>query len=93
MSCCWPCSACWLGEGLQEVNGVKNALSLLINTVALVAFALFGPVQSSAVVVMALARLTGYGGALVARRLNATALRATVVVFGTVVALVLLVRG
>ena len=83
-----------LPESMQETNGLKNALSLLINTVALIAFALFGPVNWLAVLIMAVASLAGgIGGAHVAKRLNAKVLRATVVVFGVAVAIWLLVQG
>jgi uncharacterized membrane protein YfcA len=83
-----------LRDGLGELNGIKNALSLLINTVALVAFALFGPVEWAAVLVMAVASLVGgYCGALVARRIAPGVLRASVLVFGVVVAGWLLVHG
>jgi uncharacterized membrane protein YfcA len=84
----------FLSERLQQVNAVKNVLSLIINTVALVAFGLFGPVAWSAVLVVALASLVGgFGGARLARRIPAGALRVAVVVYGVVIAVVLLVRG
>jgi len=55
-------------------------------------FALFGPVAWAAAAIMAVASLAGgQGGVRVARRLSATALRWVVVVFGTAVAVVLLV--
>lgn len=83
-----------MNDTLAELNGVKNALSLFINTVALLAFALFGPVQWPAVLIMAVASLAGgYAGALVARRVPSAVLRVGVVVLGVVVAVVLLVRG
>ena len=83
----------FLDERLQRVNALKNVLSLVINTVALVAFGLFGPVAWSAVLVVALASLVGgYAGARVARRIPAGLLRAGVVVYGVVVAVALL-RG
>ena len=83
-----------LHDRLQRINALKNVLSLVINTVALVAFGIFGPVAWDAVVVIALASLLGgYGGARVARRIPATALRVTVVLYGVTVAVVLLVRG
>ena len=82
-----------LHERLQRVNALKNVLSLVINAVALVAFAAFGPVAWDAVLVIALASLLGgYSGARLARRIPAPVLRATVVVYGVVVAVVLLVR-
>lgn len=82
-----------LEDDLQRLNGLKTALSLLINTVALVAFALSGPVDWLAVAIVGPASLAGgYAGARVARRLSPSALRGTVVVFGFVVAVWLLVR-
>ena len=84
----------FLHERLQRVNAFKNVLSLVINAVALVAFGLFGPVAWDAVAVVAAASLAGgYFGARVARRIPATVLRTSVVIYGVVVAVVLLVRG
>lgn len=81
----------FLSDDLQRVNGLKNALSLLINTVALLAFALFGPVVWNAVAVMAVASLVGgYAGARIARRLDETVLRIAVVTFGVAVGIRLL---
>jgi uncharacterized membrane protein YfcA len=83
--------AVFLTDHLQRVNALKNVLSLLVNTVALIAFGLFGPVDWIAVAVIAPACLLGgYAGARVARRLNATLLRAAVVVFGVVVGIALI---
>jgi uncharacterized membrane protein YfcA len=83
----------FLTADLQRTNALKSALTLLINLVAMVAFALFGPVQWVAVAIVAPASLVGgWVGAQVARRLPANLLRATVAAFGFAVALVLLVR-
>ena len=83
----------FLVERLQRVNALKNVLSLVINTVALLAFGLFGPVAWDAVLVVAIASLIGgYLGARVARRIPAKVLRALVVAYGVVVAVALL-RG
>jgi uncharacterized protein len=80
-----------VGDSLQRVNALRSALSLVINTVALVAFAVYGPVDWTAVAVAAPGALAGgYLGARVARRLSATALRWTVVVFGAAVGFALL---
>lgn len=80
-----------LDASLQRINGLKNALSLTVNTVALVFFAGFGPVRWLPVVIMAVTSLVGgYAGARVARRLPAVALRCAIVVFGMVVGLKLL---
>jgi uncharacterized membrane protein YfcA len=78
---------------LQRVNGIKNALSTTINTVAMLAFAVLGPVDWVSVLIMAGASLIGgVAGARVAKRLPSRALRAFVIVFGVVVGAVLLLR-
>jgi uncharacterized membrane protein YfcA len=83
----------FLASDLQRTNALKSALTLVINLVAMIAFALFGPVQWVAVAIVAPASLVGgWAGAQVARRLPANILRATVATFGFVVAAVLLVR-
>ena len=84
----------FLAEGLPQVNALKNVLSLVVNTVALVAFGVFGPVAWGAALVVAVAALVGgYAGARVAARLPAPLLRWGVVVYGVVIAVVLLVQG
>ena len=84
----------FLPGDLQELNALKNALSLSINTVALVAFALFGPVQWVAVLVMAIASLAGgYGGALVARRLPTVVTRRVVILIGLLVTVKLFISS
>lgn len=81
-------------DTLQRHNGVKVLLSLVINTVALAVFAVFGPVHWTAVLVMAAASLAGgYLGGGVARRLPPTVLRAGIVGFGLVAAALLILRG
>lgn len=80
----------FVADDLQRLNGLKSALSLVINAVALVAFAAFGPVDWSSVAVLAPAALVGgYLGAKAARRLHPQRLRAVVVVFGLVVGVAL----
>jgi uncharacterized protein len=75
--------AVFLAGDLQRVNALRGVLSLLVNTVALVAFALFGPVDWLLVAVCApLCLLGGYLGARVARRMPVQALRLVIVVFG-----------
>jgi uncharacterized membrane protein YfcA len=75
------------------VNAVRAVLSLVINTVAFAAFALFGPVRWYAVAVMAVASLAGgFLGARVARRLSPAVLRAVIVTFGFGVAVALAVH-
>lgn len=82
----------FLSEGLQRVNALKSALTLVINVVAMVAFALFGPVQWVAVAIVAPMSLAGgWVGAWFARRLKPSVLRWSVAAFGVVVAVVLAV--
>ena len=82
----------FLPDDMQRLNALKGLLSLVISAVAVVYFALFGPVAWAAAAVMAVTSLAGgQGGVRVARRLSAAALRWVVVAFGTAVALVLLV--
>lgn len=83
----------FVADHLQRLNGLKAATSLLVNTVALVAFALFGPVHWLSVAVVAPASLAGgYAGGRMARRLPPDALRYTVVAFGVAVAVWLFLR-
>ncbi len=80
-------------DSLQRLNGLKQVLSIVINSVALVAYSLFGPVAWTAVAIMAVASLAGgrLGGGF-ARQLNPVLLRVLVVAFGVTVGCVLLVR-
>jgi len=80
-------------DSLQRLNGLKQVLSIVINSVALVAYSLFGPVVWTAVAVMAVASLAGgrLGGGF-ARKLNPVVLRVVVVGFGVTVSCVLLAR-
>ncbi|MCO5996911.1 sulfite exporter TauE/SafE family protein [Actinoallomurus rhizosphaericola] len=80
-------------DHLQRLNAVRAVLSLVINTVALIAFALFGPVRWPAVGIMAVTSLAGgFLGARVARRMSPGVLRAVVVTFGLGVAVALALR-
>ena len=83
----------FVGDSLQRLNGLKSLLSVVINAVAVVAFARFGPVVWSVVAVMAIASLVGgrVGGG-VARSLRPNVLRAIIVTFGVVVAIRLFTR-
>lgn len=84
----------FLGDQLSRINALKNVLSFAINAVALVAFALFGPVEWPAVAVVAVSSLLGgYLGARVARRVGAPLLRALVVAYGVVVAVIMLAQS
>jgi uncharacterized membrane protein YfcA len=68
---------------LGRLNALKTYLQLLINSVALIGFAAFGPVGWLAAAVVAPASfLGGIGGAKVAQRLDPRLLRVAVVLFG-----------
>jgi uncharacterized protein len=81
-------------EPLRRLNAIKALLSLVVSTVTVVAFGVFGPVDWVAVAVIAPAALAGgYLGAKLARRIDDELLRRLVVVFGIVVAVLLYVRS
>jgi uncharacterized membrane protein YfcA len=83
-----------LGEPLQRLNAIKGVLSLLVSAVAAGVFALLAPVAWGAAAIMAVTTYAGgQAGVLVARRLEATLLRAVALVFGVGVALWLLAWG
>ena len=83
----------FLPEGLHRLNALRSALVLVVNTIALVLFALFGPVAWDAAAVMAVASLAGgWAGASISQRVNATALRASVVAIAVAAAALMLAR-
>ncbi|MEU1389513.1 MULTISPECIES: sulfite exporter TauE/SafE family protein [unclassified Nonomuraea] len=83
----------FLRDDLHRVNAVRAALSLVVSTVSVVAFALFGPVEWQAVAVVAPASLAGgFLGTRVARLMPPNVLRGVVVTFGLGVAAVLALR-
>ncbi len=80
-----------LPDDIQHSNALKVTLSLLINGVAVVYFAVFGPVEWAPAAIMAVgATAGGYLGVGVARRLGRTWLRVAVIAYGVIVALILL---
>ena len=73
----------FIRDDLQRLNALKGVMSLIINVVAAVYFALFGPVSWIAVLVMLPASaLGGFAGVALARRLHPAVLRTLVVAFG-----------
>jgi hypothetical protein len=80
-------------DSLQRLNGLKQVLSVVINSVAVVAYGLFGPVAWTAVAIMAVTSLAGgrLGGGF-ARRLSPVLLRVLVLGFGVTVGCILLAR-
>ena len=77
----------FLHDNLHRVNAVRATLSLVISSVSVVAFSVFGPVQWQAVAVIAPASLAGgFLGTRVARLMPPAVLRGVVVAFGLGVA-------
>lgn len=82
-----------LPDRLVRINGLRSVLALLVNTVALLVFAVRAPVVWPAAGLMAVASLVGgWTGARVAQRIPAVALRVVVITLGLVSALALLLR-
>jgi uncharacterized membrane protein YfcA len=82
----------FVGSGLRGLNAMKAALTLLVNSVALVAFVGFGPVTWWAVAAGAPAAVVGgVAGARLADRVDIALLRRTVVVLGLAAGIALLV--
>jgi hypothetical protein len=78
----------FIRDDLQSINALKGMLSLIINVVAAVYFAFFGPVSWIAVLVMVpTSAVGGFIGVSLARRLHPVVLRTVVVVFGVAFAL------
>ena len=83
----------FVADTLQRLNALKGLLSLLINVLGAVYFAIFANVVWVAVAVMAVASLLGGRvGVALARRLDDRLLRWLVVAFGVAVAVRLLLR-
>ena len=79
-------------DHLQRLNALKSVLQFAINLVAVVIFAIWGPVQWSVVLVMAPLTLAGgWIGSHVGRRLHPNHLRRFVGVYGIACALTLVV--
>jgi uncharacterized membrane protein YfcA len=83
----------FLAASAQHVNALKNAMSVVVNTAALVAFAAFGPVAWEAVAVVGPASLAGGAlGSWAAKRVSAPTLRRAVIIFGVGAGIRLLLR-
>jgi uncharacterized membrane protein YfcA len=83
-----------LAVPLRETNALKSIVSLIVGTVSLIAFAIFGPVHWTEVAITAPTALIGgvLGGRLAAS-VNERALRIAIVVFGLGVGAWLAVRA
>jgi uncharacterized protein len=81
-----------VGGDLRNLNATKTVLSLLVNTVALVAFVGFAPVDWAAVAVGGPASFVGaVAGARASTRVHPEMLRWGIVVYATVAGLIMLV--
>jgi hypothetical protein len=79
----------WGMRDLDLMNGLKNELSFVLSIVSVATFATAGIVAwPQALVMMAAATVGGYAGAPLARMLPRSAIRAVVVVVGTVMSAV-----
>jgi hypothetical protein len=78
----------FIRDDLQRLNALKGMMALIINVVAAIYFALFGPVSWTAVLVMLpTSAVGGFAGVALARRMHPTVLRTIVVAFGVAFAL------
>lgn len=78
----------FIRDDLQRLNALKGMLSLIINVVAAIYFAFFGPVSWLAVLVMVpTSAAGGFIGVALARRLSPAVLRGVVVVLGVAFAI------
>jgi uncharacterized membrane protein YfcA len=83
----------FLHDNLHRVNAVRAVLSLVVSSVSVVAFSLYGPVNWRAVAVIAPASLAGgLLGTRLARLMPPKVLRGVVVAFGLGVAAALALR-
>jgi uncharacterized membrane protein YfcA len=83
-----------LDATLARVSAIKNVLSAAVGLTTVAVFAIFGPVNWAAVAVVAPATLIGgYAGARLVRRLPPAVLKAVIVIFGTAIGLLLLLRA
>jgi uncharacterized membrane protein YfcA len=78
-------------DDLQRLNGLKNLIATVINTVAAIIFIIVAPVAWLPVVLLSIGSVIGGQlGALVGRRLSPFALRAAIIAIGLTVAVKLL---
>ncbi|MBX6356890.1 MAG: sulfite exporter TauE/SafE family protein [Micromonosporaceae bacterium] len=83
-----------LVETMARISALKNVISAVVGLTTVVAFGVFGPVNWAGVGILAPATVVGgYLGARLARRLPSAVLRMVIVVFGTVIGAILMVRA
>lgn len=82
-----------MSESLQRLNGVKNALSAVVNIVAGVIYAFIAPVSWPVVALLAVgSTIGGQIGAKIGRRLSPKVLRGLIVVIGLAAMVQLLLK-
>ena len=82
----------FVADDIQRVNALKNVIAAVVNGVAAALFVLISPIAWGPALLLAAGSIVGgQVGAIVGRRLPATALRGTIVVVGTLVALRMLI--
>ena len=82
----------FLPDDLQRLNGLKNVLAVLINSVAALLFIVFAQVAWAPAILIAIGAVAGgQVGASVGRRLPANVLRFAIIIVGTVVGIRLLI--
>jgi uncharacterized membrane protein YfcA len=80
-----------IDDDLQRLNGLKNVLAAVVNSVAAIIFILVAPVAWGPAILLAIgSTIGGQLGAVVGRRLSPLALRVAIVTIGTIVAVKLL---
>jgi uncharacterized protein len=78
----------FIRDDLQRINALKGIMQLIINVVAAIYFAFFGPVSWVAVLVMVpTSAAGGFIGVALARRLRPSVLRGVVIAFGVAFAI------
>jgi uncharacterized membrane protein YfcA len=81
-----------LEDDLQQANGLRGVLALLVNSVGVVVFVIAADVAWSAAGILAVTSLAGgYSGAHLAQRLPVPVFRSAVVLLGVAAAVKLLV--
>jgi len=80
-----------IDDDLQRLNGLKNVIAAVVNSVAAIVFIALAPVVWVPAILLAIgSTIGGLLGAVVGRRLSPLVLRGTIIVIGTTVAVRLL---
>ena len=81
-----------MDDDLQRLNGLKNLLAVVINSVAAIIFVFVAPVAWLPAILIAIgSTIGGQLGAVVGRRLSPLVLRWAIILVGTTVAVRLLI--